>query len=104
MATTRRKSKSFKEYLKNLIFSSQVFPFILTFSVMGILFVLFRMKGVEINYKIASFNKDIDKIALENKELKAKKARLLSIKRLRGMAKSYELKQPKRKQIIVIPK
>ncbi|MCP4913811.1 MAG: hypothetical protein GY909_11930 [Oligoflexia bacterium] len=105
MAVTRRKkAKSAKEYIKNLIFSSQVFPFILTFSVMGVLFVLFRMKGVEINYKIASFNKDIDKISLENKELKAKKAKLLSIKRLRSMAKSYELAQPKRKQIIVIPK
>lgn len=70
---------------------------------LGLLFVLFRMKGVELDYKITSVNKDIDKVVLDNKELKAKKARLLSVKRLRKLASKYDLKQPKQKQIIVLP-
>jgi hypothetical protein len=61
------------------------------------------MKGVELDYKITAVNKDIEKVVLDNKELKAKKARLLSVKRLRKLASKYDLKQPKQKQIIVLP-
>ena len=61
------------------------------------------MKGVELDYKITSMNKDIDKVSLDNKELKAKKARLLSVKRLTKMAVKYQLRQPKQDQIIVLP-
>lgn len=89
--------------LKGFLFSNNVFPFVLTFFIMGLLFVLFRMKGVELDYKISSVNKDIEKVILNNKELKAKKAKLLSVKRLRKLAAKYQLKQPKQKQIIVLP-
>jgi len=110
--TKVRKKKSAKQVslaqqasdnIKKVLFSSQGFPIMLTLSVLGVLFVLFRMKAVETNYKITSMNKDIEKVALESKELKAKKARLLSIKALNKMAKKYKLSQPKDKQIIVIP-
>lgn len=105
MATSVRRKKSISplQSLKHFIFSNQVFPFVLTFFVLGLLFVLFRMKGVELDYKITSVNKDIEKVVLDNKELKAKKARLLSVKRLRKLASKYDLKQPKQKQIIVLP-
>lgn len=105
MATTARRNKSISpiQTLKHFIFSNQVFPFVLTFFILGLLFVLFRMKGVELDYKITAVNKDIEKVQLDNKELKAKKARLLSVKRLRTMASKYELSQPKQKQIIVLP-
>lgn len=103
MATTvRRKKISIVDQIKKLLLSSQVFPFVLTFAVIGILFVLFRMKTVELGYKISSINKDIEKTTLESKELKARKARLLSVKKLRMMAKKYDLAQPSQKQIIVI--
>lgn len=88
---------------KGFLFSNNVFPFVLTFFIMGLLFVLFRMKGVELDYKISSVNKDIEKVIVNNKELKAKKAKLLSVKRLRKLAAKYQLKQPKQKQIIVLP-
>jgi cell division protein FtsL len=107
LATASRRSKSSNinpaTALKNFIFSNQVFPFVLTFFILGLLFVLFRMKGVELDYKITSVNKDIDRVTLDNKELKAKKARLLSVKRLRKMASKYGLDQPRQKQIIVLP-
>jgi cell division protein FtsL len=105
LATTARRSKNINplQTIKHTLFSNQVFPFVLTFFVLGLLFVLFRMKGVELAYKVTSVNKDIEKVLLDNKELKAKKARLLSVKRLRKMASKYELKQPKQKQIIVLP-
>jgi cell division protein FtsL len=95
--------QQFNDNFKKIFFSSQGFPIMLTLSVIAVLFVLFRMKAVETNYKITSMNKDIDKVALESKELKAKKARLLSVKALNKMARKYELNQPKDKQIIVIP-
>jgi hypothetical protein len=82
--------------------SNQVFPFVLMFFVIGFSFVLFRMKGVDLDYKIAGLRKDIEYTTQESKELKAKKARLLSVKRLRKLASKYGLAQPKQKQIIVI--
>ncbi|ATH06435.1 hypothetical protein BIY24_00310 [Halobacteriovorax marinus] len=112
MAAKKRKSKSrsknsikssVSDSFKKIFLSSQGLPIMLTLSVLGVLFVLFRMKGIELNYKITNMNKDIEKVALESKELKAKKARLLSVKNLRTIAKKYELKQPKQNQVIVIP-
>lgn len=89
--------------LKGFIFSSQGFPLLLMFSVISVLFVLFRMKSVELDYKITEVNKQISKARLGQKELGAKKAGLLSVNNLRKLAKRYKLKQPAQAQIIVIP-
>ena len=90
-------------FIKKIVFSSQGFPILLTLVVLGMLFVLFRMKEVELDYEMIAVNKNISRIQLENKELQARKAKLLSIKRLRQLAKKYDLKSPKQEQIIVIP-
>jgi hypothetical protein len=89
--------------MKSIFFSAQGLPIVLSLVVITILFVLFRMKGVEMNYQLSSISKDIEKVKVEGKELKAKKAKLLSVNNLRKMARSYKLQQPKQKQIIVIP-
>jgi hypothetical protein len=102
LATSRKKNLSILENIKDFTFSNNVFPFVLIFTTLGILFVLFRMKNVEVDYRSSSMRKDIEKFSLENKELKAKKAKLLSTKRLRQLAKKYKLQQPVSKQIIVI--
>ncbi|EQC50076.1 hypothetical protein [Bacteriovorax sp. DB6_IX] len=94
----------FKEKMKSIFFSAQGMPIVLSLVVISILFVLFRMKGVEMNYQLSSISKDIEKVKVEGKELKAKKAKLLSVNNLRKMARNYKLQQPKQKQIIVIPK
>jgi len=78
-------------------------PIFLFCTVLAILFVLFRMKVVEIDYKTTEIIHEIDKIKLEQKEIEAQKAKLLSIKNLRDMAKKHNMKQPQRNQIIVIP-
>lgn len=91
------------EKVKSVLFSSQGLPLFLMLVLLGILFILFRMKGVELNYNISAKNKDIGRILVENKEYKAKKARLLSVNNLNAIAKKYKLSQPKEKQIIVIP-
>jgi cell division protein FtsL len=91
--------KKFKE----VIFSSRGFPLFLSFTTLAILFVLFRMKNVEMDYKITKSNHDIEKVLLDNKELKAKNARMLSTERLRRLAVAHHLDQPKQDQIIVIP-
>jgi len=95
--------KSIGEKVKGFIFSSQGFPLLLMFSVLGVLFVLFRMKSVELDYKITEVNKEISRARLEQKELGAEKAGLLSVNNLRKLAKQYNLKQPVQNQIIVIP-
>jgi cell division protein FtsL len=106
MASNLKRNKnqiSLIEKIKSIAFSSQGLPVFLTLSVLGILFVIFRMQSVELDYKINDVKKDIKKVKLENKALKAKKARELSTKKLRNLAKKYDLNQPKQDQIIVIP-
>ena len=88
--------------MKIFFMSNQVFPFVLIFFIIGFSFVLFRMKGVDLDYKIAGVRKDINYATQESKELKARKARLLSVKRLRSLALKYNLAQPKQEQIIVV--
>ncbi len=90
------------EKLKNAIFSTQGFPLFLAFTTLAVLFVIFRMKNVEMDYKISFHNKEIEKVLLDNKELKAKKARILSADKLRSLAEKHNLSQPKQNQIIVI--
>lgn len=89
--------------IKEIIFSSQGFPIFLSFTTLAILFVLFRMKNVEMDYTISKTNREIEKVVLDNKELKAKKARMLSADKLRKLAMAHHLDQPKQDQIIVIP-
>lgn len=104
-ATLKKDSISvqLKEKIKSIFFSSQGMPIVLCILTVAILFVLFRMKGIEMNYQLSNIEKDIDKIRIEGKELKARRARMLSINNLRKMAKNHELTQPKQTQIIVIP-
>lgn len=89
--------------IKEIIFSSQGFPIFLSFTTLAILFVLFRMKNVEMDYTISKTNREIEKVVMDNKELKAKKARMLSAEKLRKLAMAHNLDQPKQDQIIVIP-
>jgi hypothetical protein len=70
---------------------------------MGLLFVLFRMKSVEQDYKLNAYLKRIEESTHENKELLARKAKLLSAKNLRELASKHNLNEPKQDQIIVIP-
>ena len=108
--TSRMRSKATKskvgigQKLKSIFLSAQGLPIVLSLVVITVLFVLFRMKGVEMNYQISSLSKDVEKIKVEGKELKAKKAKLLSVNNLRKMARNQKLQQPKQNQIIVIPR
>ncbi len=89
--------------VKNFIFSSQGLPLILMYLTIGILFVVFRMKSIELDYKLVELNQEISKKKLNQKELEAEKAGLLSTSSLRELAKKYDLKPPKQTQIILIP-
>ncbi|MEI8345934.1 MAG: hypothetical protein WCG27_00595 [Pseudomonadota bacterium] len=61
------------------------------------------MKIVELDYKMIGIKNSIDKALEDSKELRAQKAKLLSVNNLRQMAKTHDLNQPKQEQIIVIP-
>lgn len=78
-------------------------PLIFVLSTIGILFVLIRMKGIEQDYKFNEISKQIKIEKIENKELKAQRARMLSIKKLKGFSKKFKLKEPDEKHIIIIP-
>jgi cell division protein FtsL len=101
-ATLKRKD-SLAMRVKKIFFSSQGFPIILVCSILGILFVLFRMKSIETGYRVISVKKDIEESQVVNKELKAKRAKLLSVKNLHRLAKKHGLREAEQKQIIVIP-
>jgi hypothetical protein len=103
MAKKTKSSFNLGQKIKEIIFSTRGFPLFLSFSIIAILFVLFRMKNVEMDYKITKSNKEIEKVLLDNKELKAKKARMLSTDKLRKLASIHHLDQPRQNQIIVIP-
>lgn len=105
MAKAQKSSEKLQlgKKIKEIIFSSQGFPIFLSFTTLAILFVLFRMKNVEMDYVITKTNREIEKVILDNKELKAKKARMLSAEKLRKLAAVHNLDQPKQDQIIVIP-
>ena len=89
--------------LKDAAISSQGLPIVLTLTVISVLFVLFRMKGVETDYKVNTVNAKIEKARLENKELKAQKAGLLSIGNLRKLAKNTDLPNQSRGRLSLFP-
>lgn len=105
MASTRKTTQksSVGTKIKEIIFSTQGLPIFLSFTTLAILFVLFRMKNIEMDYQISKTNREIEKVILDNKELKAKKAKLLSSEKLRSLAALHRLDQPKQEQIIVVP-
>ena len=71
---------SFKVMLKKIIFSTEGLPIVLTIAILSVLFVLVRMKSVEQAYTKNEVSKQIKKSKYVNKELHAKKAKLLSVK------------------------
>jgi hypothetical protein len=85
------------------LFNPQALPFTLTFTTLAILFVAFRMKGIEQAYSLNIINADIDKAIIRNKELKAQRAKEMSVPKLREFAVKYGLKEPGPEQIILIP-
>ena len=85
------------------LFNPQALPFTLTFTTLAILFVAFRMKGIEQAYSLNNINQDIEKAIIRNKELKAERAREMSVPKLREFAVKYDLKEPGPEQIILIP-
>lgn len=105
--STTRTARTLSSVKKTNFFSTinkaKFFPYLLAFTCLAILFVLIRMKGIEQDYKMNEIS-SLFKVRLqENKELKADKARLLSIKQLELFAHRYDLKEPDEKHIIIIP-
>ena len=90
-------------FFRRVILSSQGLPIILILSALGVLLVFYRMNSVEQDYKINDIDKMRKSLQSQNRELKAKKARLLSIKNLQKMADQHGLQRPQKNQIIIIP-
>ena len=99
-----KKSPSWKENkVLQTLFHPRILPFTLTFSCMAVLFVTIRMKSIEQAYQLDGLANAMDKALVENKELKAQRARMLSVQRLRDYAEKFNLKEPGPEQIILIP-
>ncbi len=103
MALRKKGKLAFNSRLIDFLFNPKALPFTLTFTTLAILFVGFRMKGIEQAYSLNSINQDISKAIILNKELKAKRAREMSVPKLREFAVKYDLKEPGPEQIILIP-
>ncbi len=100
--TKRAKNSSFDK-LKDFLLNSKTIPLIFSFSVLGIMFVLVRMKGVEQDYSFNEIEKRTKIQRVQNKELKARRARELSMKKLKAFADKYDLSEPDEKRIIIVP-
>jgi hypothetical protein len=103
MALRKKATLKFNNRLMEFLFNPQALPFTLTFTTLAILFVGFRMKGIEQAYSLNIIESDITKATIRNKELKAQRAREMSVPRLREFAVKYDLKEPGPEQIILIP-
>jgi len=95
--------KKFLEELKSFLLGAQGIPLVLLIIVFSFMFVFFRMKGIEQEYKAGELQKKIEHHNIDNKELKAERARLMSNKHLKNLAERHGMKEPKQDQIIVIP-
>jgi hypothetical protein len=99
----RKKQDPLVKKIKESLVNSQTLPLIFVVSVIGIMFVLIRMKGIEQDYKFNDIQKRVSIQQIQNKELKAKRARQLSMKKLKAYAKKFNLSEPDEKRIIIIP-
>jgi hypothetical protein len=103
MALRKKESFKFNNRLLEFLFNPTALPFTLTFTTLAVLFVGFRMRGIEQAYSLNNIQQDIFKATIRNKELKAIRAREMSVPRLREFAVKYDLKEPGPEQIILIP-
>lgn len=103
MARRKKKENEIITFLNQFVLNAKTLPIVISFSILGVLFVLIRMKGVEQDYKLNEIVKRTKVLQIENKELKATKASVLSVKKLKGFAKKNKLKEPDEKHIIIIP-
>ena len=100
---SRKKQNSLGHKIKSYIYESKSMPLLFVVAIIGILFVLVRMKGIEQDYKLNGIQKIVSVHQVKNKELKALRARELSIKKLKAYAKKFKLNEPDEKRIIIIP-
>ncbi|MES2528423.1 MAG: hypothetical protein V4598_15175 [Bdellovibrionota bacterium] len=103
MALRKKSGTTFNNRLIEFLFNPQALPFTLTFTILAVAFVGFRMKGIEQAYELNNIENDIQKAIIRNKELKAMRAREMSVPKLREFAVKYDLKEPGPEQIILIP-
>jgi len=107
MARTVRKSRKQVSKLSNTLNSKKInlklTSIVFAFLLIGTLFVWIRMSGIEQDYAYNKIYKESKKESLENKELQAKKAKMLSVKNLKKFANKFKLKEPKDSQVIIIP-
>jgi cell division protein FtsL len=103
MALRKKGKIKFNNRLIEFLFNPKALPFTLTFTTLAVLFIGFRMKGIEQAYQLNSIESEIDKVSIESKELKAQRAREMSVHKLREFAVKYDLKEPGPEQIILIP-
>ncbi len=103
MALRKKGKIAFNNRLIEFLFNAKALPFTLTFTTLAVLFVGFRMKGIEQAYELNTITNNIYKATIRNKELKAQRAREMSVPKLREFAVKYDLKEPGPEQIILIP-
>lgn len=103
MALRKKGTFKFNNRLLEFLFNAKALPFTLTFTILAVLFVGFRMKGIEQAYLLNNIEQDIYKANIRSKELKAQRAREMSVPKLREFAVRYDLKEPGPEQIILIP-
>ncbi len=103
MALRKKSTFKFNNRVLEFFFNPRALPYTVTFITLAVLFVGFRMKGIEQAYELNNLQSSIQKATIKNKEFKAHRAREMSVPKLREFAVRYGLKEPGPEQIIFIP-
>ncbi len=103
MALRKKNTFIFENKVLEFFFNPKALPYTISFITLAIMFVGFRMKGIEQAYAKNKLEAEIEKEIIRNKELKAQRANEMSVPKLREFALKYGLKEPGPEQIIFIP-
>jgi cell division protein FtsL len=103
MALRKKSTYKLNNKVLDFFFNPTALPYTISFITLSVMFVGFRMKGIEQAYEQNKLKSHIEKELMRNKELKAQRANEMSVPKLREFAVKYGLKEPGPEQIIFIP-
>lgn len=89
---------------KKSLFTSRFIPLIACFLLLGLAYVIVRMKNVEQDYALHQLRLETSRLEKKLRTLKTEQAKLLSVQNLRQWSKENNLVVPGPERMLVIPK
>ncbi len=99
----RQSKMRFLSPLKLLFFHSEFSPLVFSFLLLGLSYVVIRMKNVEQDYALHDLQKKVRLVTKDLTALETQHAELLSVQNLRRWSKENQLIIPGPERMIIIP-